>query len=73
MSRTHNRPVELAAQAIVDLINSQPQSPGRTEIAAIIETIMNVRPLPLRQASALSDCKALDENTAPSFQRYAVE
>lgn len=61
MSRTHNRPVELAAQAIVDLINSQPQSPRQSEIAATIERIMIAHTLPSPQVSTPPNCRRLDE------------
>jgi hypothetical protein len=65
MSSTEISPVDLAAQAVVDLINSQPFSPRQSEIVAIIEMILNVRPPPSPQASALPNCKELDEEYGP--------
>ena len=47
-SRQHNS-AEQAAHAIMQLINSRPQSPSHEEILAIIERLVT-RPLQVRQA-----------------------
>jgi len=44
MNKPPDRAVELAAQAIVDLINSRPTSPRKDEIADIIARLADATP-----------------------------
>ena len=46
MAKSQNSTVELAARAIVELINSKPFSPRQSEIAAIIEDMIKLAPVP---------------------------
>jgi hypothetical protein len=65
MIRLPDPQVDLAARAIVDLINSRPTSPSQHEIATIIQTTMAASPGRASGPPDLADCKALDREYGP--------
>jgi len=65
MFSTPDRSVALAAQAIIDLINSRPISPRQDEIAAIIKSAVAAPLSRTSDRTAMRDEKALDEEYGP--------